>query len=145
MAPPGYALAGYTAIAGVAGIVAPLVAASAITGLPPNVFWRAILLVPVPFMIAVIVISTKYLPRPARTKASADLDLVGIGLLGALVVLVTISVIDPGTPWRATVLIGTVVVLLGADTADVATTVRAFRKVAVVCAAVDARARVCGR
>lgn len=102
------ALAGYTAAGAGAAIAGPLLAGVALWVLPPEAAWRVILLLPVPFTVAAIVLGARGLPVTPRTGRAIDLDLPGIAALGLLVVTVTIPVIDPGLP--APALAGTGVV-----------------------------------
>ncbi|RBO94219.1 MFS transporter [Nocardia puris] len=97
------ALARYTAAGALAAIAGPVAAGVALWVLPQEYAWRAVLLAPVPFTIATIVLGVRGLPRDVRVRRATDLDLPGIAALGALVVLVTIPVIDPGLPGRAVV------------------------------------------
>ncbi|MGQ4614854.1 MFS transporter [Nocardia sp. R7R-8] len=92
------ALAGYTSAGAWAAIAGPLLAGVAMWALPAESAWRVILLLPVPFTIAAIVLGVRGLPRVPRVRRRTDLDLPGITVLGGLVILVTIPVIEPGLP-----------------------------------------------
>ncbi|MGW4369475.1 MFS transporter [Nocardia takedensis] len=92
------ALAGYTAAGAAAAIAGPLLAGVALWALPVETGWRVVLLLPVPFTLATIALGLRGLPRTPRRERATDLDLPAIAALGALVVLVTIPVIDPGLP-----------------------------------------------
>ncbi|WP_067710810.1 MFS transporter [Nocardia yamanashiensis] len=95
------ALAGYTAAGGAAAIAGPLLAGGALWLLPAEIAWRVILLLPIPFTIAAIVLGIRGLPGAPRPGRAVDLDLPAIVALGLLVVLVTVPVIDPGLPGLA--------------------------------------------
>ncbi|UGT41757.1 MFS transporter [Nocardia yamanashiensis] len=92
------ALAGYTAAGASAAIAGPLLAGGVLWLLPSEIAWRIILLLPIPFTVAAIVLGVRGLPGAPRTRRAVDLDLPGIAALGLLVVIVTIPVIDPGLP-----------------------------------------------
>lgn len=92
------ALAGYTAAGAWAAIAGPLLAGLMLWSLPAESAWRAILLLPVPFVVVTIVLGARGLPRAPRVRHRTDLDLPAIAMLGVLVVGVTIPVIDPGLP-----------------------------------------------
>lgn len=106
------ALAGYTSAGALAAIVGPLLAGLVLGSAPPELAWRLILLLPVPFALAVIVLAVLTLPAGPRVRRSLDLDLAGITVLGVIVVVVMLPLIDPGLPVRWTVSIGVLVVLL---------------------------------
>lgn len=90
------ALAAYTAAGAAAGLAGPLAAATLLTLLPPAWGWRGVLLLNVPFAVATLVLAVRGLPVDPRGRARPDLDLPGVVTLGALAVLVTLPVIDPG-------------------------------------------------
>ena len=90
------ALAAYTSAGAAAALVGPLSAAALLALLPSAWGWRAVLLVNVPFAVATLVLAVRFVPVTARTGRRLDLDVPGVALLGALAVLVTLPVIDPG-------------------------------------------------
>lgn len=92
------ALAAYTTAGALAAIAGPVLAGTALWALPPDLGWRAVLVLPVPFTLATVALGLRGLPRDVRGRRSIDLDLPGIATLGLLVVIVTIPVIDPGLP-----------------------------------------------
>ncbi|WP_159502426.1 MFS transporter [Microbacterium sp. 18062] len=106
------ALAAYTAAGALAAVVGPVVTGIVLQTVPPDVAWRIVLLIPVLFAAATIVLGLRGLPRDTRTRRAVDLDVVGILALGALAVLVTRPVIDPGMPAPAIVAIVAVCGLL---------------------------------
>ncbi|WP_291277755.1 MFS transporter [Galactobacter sp.] len=94
------ALGSYAAAGAAAALVGPPVA-GAVLLLPEDLGWRLALLLPLPFTVAVIWVAARGLPRDDGRSASHDprsLDLPGIAMLGAIVVLVTLPAIDPGLP-----------------------------------------------
>ncbi|MFD0994438.1 MFS family permease [Pseudoclavibacter chungangensis] len=106
------ALAAYTSAGAAAGIVGPLLAGGLFALLDPALAWRLVLLAPAPFAVVTIVLALRGLPRDGGRRARVSLDLPGIALLGALVVVVTIPVIDPGIPPAGAVAIVVASVLL---------------------------------
>ncbi|MEV0354569.1 MFS transporter [Nocardia sp. NPDC050697] len=90
------ALARYTGAGALAAIAGPLLAGAALWVLPEGIAWRVVLLLPVPFVVGTIVLGLRGLPRSPSTGRVTALDLPGIAVLGALVVLVTLPVIEPG-------------------------------------------------
>lgn len=91
------ALAAYGAAASASAIVGPLAAAGVLAVAPPAVAWRFVLAVSLPFIAATAVLALRAVPRPApglRTRPVFDVP--GIVLTAALVLLVTVPVIDPG-------------------------------------------------
>lgn len=97
------ALGAYTAAGAVAAVTGPLLAGALLWLLPPDPAWRIVLLLPVPFTLVTIILALRSLPKQSRARPPAGLDIPGILLLGALVVLVTLPVIDPGMPAPAIV------------------------------------------
>ena len=79
-----------------AALVGPLAAATILTLLPPEWAWRGVLLLNIPFAVATLVLALRYVPAAPRGPRRLDLDVPGVVLLGALAVLVTLPVIDPG-------------------------------------------------
>lgn len=93
------ALGLYTASGAAAAMVGPLLAGGALLLLDEHVAWRAILLLPAPFIVSTLWIAWRHLPRASRGRAArVPLDMPGILLLGALVVTATLPAIDPGLP-----------------------------------------------
>lgn len=92
------ALGAYSAVGALAAIVGPLAGGILLAVLPPGVGWRAVLLTPVPFAAVAIWRGLRFLPRSRPARLTTGLDLPGIALLGAIVVAVTLPVIDPGMP-----------------------------------------------
>ena len=103
------ALAAYTSAGAAAALVGPLAAAALLTWLPEEWAWRAVLLLNLPFALATLVLALRHLPAATRHGTRLDLDLPGVVLLGALAVLVTLPVIDPGAHALALVAIAVAV------------------------------------
>ena len=92
------ALGAYSAVGALAAIVGPLLGGILLEVFPPTVGWRCVLLTPVPFAALAIWRGLRSLPRSRPARLTTGLDLPGIALLGAVVVAVTLPVIDPGMP-----------------------------------------------
>ena len=92
------ALGAYSAIGALAAIVGPLAAGALLWLFPADIGWRLVLLTPVPFAAVAIWRGLRSLPPARPSRLTTGLDLPGIALLGAVVVLVTLPVIDPGMP-----------------------------------------------
>ncbi|GIG22285.1 MFS transporter [Cellulomonas chitinilytica] len=90
------ALAAYTSAGAAAALVGPLSAATLLALLPAGWGWRAVLLINVPFAVTTLVLALRFVPRAPRRGTRLDLDVPAVVLLGALAVLVTLPVIDPG-------------------------------------------------
>lgn len=101
------ALAAYGMAASASAIVGPLVAGGILATVPAELAWRVILAINVPFIVAVAVLAARFVPRGGRAPGRPSLDLVGIGVTGAVVLLATAPVIDPGLgPVRTGLAIG---------------------------------------
>lgn len=92
------ALGAYSAVGALAAIVGPLAAGILLWVLPSDLGWRAVLLTPVPFAAVAVWRGMRSLPRARPARLTSGLDIPGIALLGAIVVGVTLPVIDPGMP-----------------------------------------------
>ena len=98
------ALALYTMAGAAAAIVGPLAAAAALTWLPADIGWRAVLLLNIPVILATAVLAFLVLAKPVPSPSVAgavaqrrvDIDVPGIAALAIIVLLVTLPVIDPG-------------------------------------------------
>ncbi|MEU7870335.1 MFS transporter [Dactylosporangium sp. NPDC049140] len=90
------ALAAYSAAGAVAAVVGPLGAALALDVLPDHLAWRAVLALNLPFVLAVVLLTVRFVPHRPPAAQRISLDLPAIVLVGAFVVLVTMPVIDPG-------------------------------------------------
>ena len=90
------AFVAYTAAGAVAGLTGPLVAGIVLTVAPADAAWRLILLAPLPLTGIAIVLALRGLPRTDVSKPRVTLDLPGIALLGAIVLLLMLPVIEPG-------------------------------------------------
>ena len=90
------AFVAYTAAGAVAGLTGPLVAGLVLTLAPADAAWRLILLAPLPLTGFAIVLALRGLPRTDVSRPRVTLDLPGIAILGAIVVLLMLPVIEPG-------------------------------------------------
>ncbi|GAA3300206.1 MFS transporter [Dactylosporangium vinaceum] len=90
------ALAAYTGAGAAAAVVGPLGVALALHVLPDHLAWRAVLALNLPFVLAVLLLTARFVPRRSPAEHRISLDLPAIVLVGAFVVLVTWPVIDPG-------------------------------------------------
>ncbi|MFF2053320.1 MFS transporter [Leifsonia sp. NPDC058194] len=90
------ALAAYGMAASASAIVGPLAAGATIALLPEPVAWRVVLAINVPFILAVAVLAARFVPRGGGVAGRPSLDLVGIAVTAAVVLLATAPVIDPG-------------------------------------------------
>ncbi|MET7402680.1 MFS transporter [Dactylosporangium sp. NPDC005572] len=90
------ALAAYSAAGAAAAVVGPLGAGLVLSVLPGHLAWRAVLALNLPFVVATLLLTTRFVPHRAREGRRADLDVPAIVLVGAFVVMVTVPVIDPG-------------------------------------------------
>ncbi|MGB4779751.1 MFS transporter [Microbacterium sp.] len=106
------ALGAYSAVGAAAAIVGPLAGGALLEALPTESGWRWVLLTPIPFTTAAIWLGARGLPRDRPGRISSGLDLPGIAMLGAFVVIVTLPVIDPGLPLPMTLGIAAVAVVL---------------------------------
>lgn len=95
------ALGAYSAAGALAAITGPLAGGMLLWAFPVDVGWRLLLLSPVPFAIVAAWMGVRSLPRDETALRTRGLDLPGIVLLGAIVVIVTLPVIDPGLPTPA--------------------------------------------
>lgn len=95
------ALGAYSAAGALAAITGPLAGGMLLWAFPVDVGWRLLLLSPVPFAIVAAWMGVRSLSRDETALRTRGLDLPGIVLLGAIVVIVTLPVIDPGLPTPA--------------------------------------------
>lgn len=108
------ALAAYGMAASAAAIVGPLAAGALLSLLPPDVAWRGVLAINAPFVVTVVVLAARYVPRGGRAAGRPSLDLVGITLTAVVVLLATAPVIDPGLgPVRTGLAVGGLVLTTG--------------------------------
>ena len=119
------ALAAYTSAGAAAALVGPLAAATMLTLLPPEWAWRGVLLLNIPFAVATLVLALRYVPAAPRRPRRLDLDVPGVVLLGALAVLVTLPVIDPGAHSVALVAVAVAVPVIVARAGGLGAAVRA--------------------
>ncbi|KAB1644464.1 MFS transporter [Pseudoclavibacter sp. CFCC 14310] len=101
------ALSAYGMASAASAFAGPLLSAAALQLLPPEWSWRGILALNMPFVAATLVLACLYRPETTSSHARAaptgshpsprlvSLDLPAVGLLGALVVVLTLPVIDP--------------------------------------------------
>jgi MFS family permease len=90
------ALAAYTAAGAAAAVIGPLGAGLVLTVLPGDLAWRAVLALNLPFILATLLLTLRFVPGRPRAPRRVDLDLPGIALVGTFVLLITVPVIDPG-------------------------------------------------
>lgn len=91
------ALAAYTAVGGLAGLLGPVLAAVLLSAVGPGTAWRLVLLTPLPLVVAALVLGWRGMPgTPPARGARAWLDLPGIVLLCLIVVALTLPVVEPG-------------------------------------------------
>ncbi|WP_432842464.1 MFS transporter [Dactylosporangium sp. CA-092794] len=90
------ALAAYTAAGAAAAVVGPLGAALVLAVVPGGLAWRVVLALNLPFILATLLLTIRYIPDRQRPARRPDLDLPAIALVAAFVLLVTMPVIDPG-------------------------------------------------
>ncbi|KQP74052.1 hypothetical protein ASF40_01400 [Microbacterium sp. Leaf288] len=112
------ALAAYSAVGGLAGVLGPVLAAVVIVAVPADVAWRVVLLTPLPLVIAAFVLGWRGMPGPrARPEPSGSarvwLDLPGIVLLCLVVVALTLPVVEPGLSGVSGLAVVGAAVLLG--------------------------------
>ncbi|WOF23146.1 MFS transporter [Microbacterium betulae] len=100
------ALGAYTAVGALAGFLGPIASAVALGSTPPEAAWRLVLFLPLPFAGLALWLGRRGLPRGSGSHARVSLDLPAIGLLGGIVLAVTLPVIEPGLP--APVVVGLV-------------------------------------
>lgn len=106
------ALGAYTAAGAAAAMAGPPLAGAVLLLLPGTLGWRGVLLLPLPLAAAVIWIAARGLAAGGRRPARLALDLPGISVLGAIVLLITLPAIDPGLPLPVTVTIFATVLVL---------------------------------
>lgn len=90
------ALAAYTAAGAAAAVIGPLSAGLVLSVVPDRFAWRAVLSLNVPFILATLALTLRFVPRVTRPERRTDLDLPAIVLVGGFVLLITVPVIDPG-------------------------------------------------
>jgi MFS family permease len=110
------ALAAYTAVGGLAGVLGPVLAAAMLGLFPADTAWRLVLLTPLPLVIAAFVLGWRGMPgRRARAATSRRLwlDLPGIVLLCLVVVALTLPVVEPGLSGLSGLAVAGAAVVLG--------------------------------
>ena len=110
------ALAAYTAVGGLAGVLGPVLAAALLGVFPADTAWRLVLLTPLPLVIAAFVLGWRGMPGPrARSQTSGRvwLDLPGIVLLCLVVVALTLPVVEPGLSGVSGLAVAGAAVMLG--------------------------------
>lgn len=108
------ALAAYTAVGGLAGVLGPVLAAALLGAAPADVAWRLVLVTPLPLVLVALVLGWRGMPGPtvARTATRVWLDLPGIVLLCLVVVALTLPVVEPGLSGLAGLLVAGAAVVL---------------------------------
>jgi len=109
------ALAAYTAVGGLAGLLGPVVAALLLVAVPADVAWRVVLLTPLPLVIAAIVLGWRGMPGPRASSGTQRvwLDVPGIVLLCLVVVALTLPVVEPGLSGLSGLAVAGAALLLG--------------------------------
>ncbi|WP_345215297.1 MFS transporter [Georgenia halophila] len=103
----GRAFGYFGATVGIATATGPLLGGVLIAMFGQDEGWRAVFLVNVPIGLALVPLALRYIPaaRPARRRASLDVDIVGLALVGAAVVCVMLPFVvaaegqGTGSPW----------------------------------------------
>lgn len=106
------ALALYSMAGAAAAVLGPVACGVVLTTLPDALAWRAVVLLSVPPVLVTVILAVFLQPAERSRAGRADLDLPGIGLLAAIVVLVTLPVIDPGVTGGVLVIVVAVVLLI---------------------------------
>ncbi|ANP73154.1 MFS transporter [Cryobacterium arcticum] len=106
------ALALYSMAGAAAAILGPVASGIVLTALPDALAWRAVVLLSVPPVLVTVILAVFLRPAEQSRARRPDLDLPGIALLAAIVVLVTLPVIDPGVTGGVLVAVVAAVLLL---------------------------------
>jgi len=88
------ALGLYAMTGGVSAALGPPVGGALIAAAGPDLGWRLTFLLNVPFGLVTLLLAVRYLPPPRGRAGHADLDLVGLVLVGALTVAVMLPFIQ---------------------------------------------------
>ncbi|MDV6286825.1 MFS transporter [Rhodococcus jostii] len=94
------ALGAYGTAGGLAGLVGPVLGGVLLGSAGPDVGWRLLLVLNVPFAVTTLVFGVVVLPRDRRSRAGAAVDVVGLGALAAATVLLLLPMVSGfGAPW----------------------------------------------
>ncbi|MGW6918227.1 MFS transporter [Kitasatospora sp. NPDC054939] len=89
------ALGLYMVVGGLAATLGPPVGGLMLAAFGPENGWRVTFLINVPFGLLTVLLAARYLPRPRPSAGHADLDLVGLLLVGALTVALMLPFVQP--------------------------------------------------
>jgi MFS family permease len=87
------ALGAYATVAGLAGVIGPVIGGVVLSVLGEGTGWRVVLLVNVPFGLVTVPLALRYLPAGPRAAVRRSLDLPGLALLAALILLVLLPLV----------------------------------------------------
>ncbi|MER7753238.1 MFS transporter [Kitasatospora sp. NPDC097643] len=89
------ALGMYAVTGGLAFALGPPVGGAVLAAAGPEWGWRLTFLLNVPFGLATLLLAVRHLPRPRPSARHADLDLVGLLLVGALTLVLMLPFVQP--------------------------------------------------
>ncbi|MFF2956271.1 MFS transporter [Kitasatospora sp. NPDC057965] len=89
------ALGMYAVTGGLAFALGPPIGGAVLAAVGPEHGWRLSFLLNVPFGLATVVLAARHLPRPRPSTRGADLDLVGLLLVGALTLALMLPFVQP--------------------------------------------------
>ncbi|MFJ2582436.1 MFS transporter [Kitasatospora aureofaciens] len=97
------ALGMYAVTGGLAFALGPPIGGAVLAAVGPEQGWRLTFLLNVPFGLATVALAVRHLPRPRPSARHADLDLVGLLLVGALTLALMLPFVQPPgwTGWLA--------------------------------------------
>ncbi|GAA2792300.1 MFS transporter [Kitasatospora sp. CM 4170] len=97
------ALGMYAVTGGLAFALGPPIGGAVLAAVGPEAGWRLTFLLNVPFGLATVALAARWLPRPRPSARHADLDLVGLLLVGALTLVLMLPFVQPPawTGWLA--------------------------------------------
>ncbi|MFD8087191.1 MFS transporter [Kitasatospora sp. NPDC059722] len=97
------ALGMYAVTGGLAFALGPPVGGAVLAAVGPEHGWRLTFLLNVPFGLATVLLAARHLPRPRPSARNANLDLVGLLLVGALTLALMLPFVQPPawTGWLA--------------------------------------------
>ncbi|MBB2948415.1 MFS family permease [Actinoplanes lutulentus] len=91
-----WALGAYSTVGGIAGVLGPVVGGLLLEAAGPDLGWRLVLLLNVPFGLVTVPLALKLLPRAQAGRARrTTLDLPGLTLLGAVTVALMLPFVTP--------------------------------------------------
>ncbi|MGW4891588.1 MFS transporter [Kitasatospora sp. NPDC004240] len=89
------ALGLYMVVGGLAATLGPPVGGAMLAAFGPEHGWRVTFLLNVPFGLVTVLLAARWLPRPRSSAGHADLDLVGLLLVGALTIALMLPFVQP--------------------------------------------------